>query len=128
MLNGLGIHSFDHLPVIAFAIDPARAAILTGKYSFRLLKAFGTGDYVADLKNARAPLQILVGAEDELFDAAMFEPTVHAVRPDVPVTIIAGVDHIGMITDPRAVPAITAALRAALLIRKMRQDCGFPFR
>ena len=28
VLSGLGIHAFDHLPVIAFAIDPARASLL----------------------------------------------------------------------------------------------------
>ncbi len=111
VLSGLGIHAFDGLPVIAFAIDPARANLLAGTYSFRLLKAFGTGDYAADLRNAHAPLQVLVGGKDELFKAELFAPTVHAVRPDVPVRIVAGVDHIGMITDPRAVPAIAAALR-----------------
>ena len=47
-----------------------------------------------------------------LFKAEMFAPTVHAIRPGVPVSMVAGVDHIGMITDPRAVPAIAAALRA----------------
>ncbi len=112
VLSGLGIHAFDSRPVIAFAIDPARASLLAGTYSFRLLNAFGTSDYAADLKNARAPLQVLAGGKDELFKAEMFAPTVHAIRPGIPVSIVAGVDHIGMITDPRAVPAIAAALRA----------------
>lgn len=111
VLNGFGIHAFDGLPVIAFAIDPARASMLAGTYSFRLLKAFGTSDYAADLKNARAPLEVLVGAKDELFGAELFAPTVHAIRPDVPVSVIAGVNHIEMSTDPRAIPAIAAALK-----------------
>ncbi len=112
ILNRFGIHALDHLPVIAFAIDPARAPLLAGTYSFRLLKEFGTRNYAAGLRRARVPLQILVGAEDDLFDAGKFEPTVHAVRPDIPVTVIPGVNHIGMIADPRAVPAVAAALKA----------------
>ena len=112
VLNGFGIHAFDNLPVIAFAINPARASILAGTYSFRLLNAFGTSDYAADLKNARAPLQILAGARDELFKPEMFAPTAHAIRPGIPVAVLAGIDHIGMTTDPRAVPAIAAALQA----------------
>ncbi len=111
VLNGFGIHAFDSLPTINFAIDPAMANLLAGTYSFRLLKGFGTGDYAADLKNARAPLQILAGAKDELFDAELFAPTVHAIRPDVPVAVIDGIGHIGMTTDPRAFPLIAAALR-----------------
>lgn len=111
LLDSLGIHGFEGLRVLAFAIDPAQAKLLTGSWSFRLMRAFGTSDYAADLKNARAPVQVLAGARDELFDAELFAPTVHAIRPDVPVTVIPDLNHIGMITDARAVPAIAAALR-----------------
>ena len=41
LLNRLGIHAFDHLPALAFGIPPARADLLTGVYSFRLMRAFG---------------------------------------------------------------------------------------
>jgi alpha-beta hydrolase superfamily lysophospholipase len=114
-LNRLRIHAFDHLPVLSFAINPDRASILTASYSFRLMRAFSTADYAADLKNAAVPLQVLAGEKDELFDAARFAPAVHAVRPDVPVTIVPGLSHIEMTTDPRAIPAIAAALRGRAL-------------
>ena len=39
-----------------------------------------------------------------------FAPTVHAVRPEVPVTVVAEVNHIGLTTDARALPAIVAAI------------------
>jgi alpha-beta hydrolase superfamily lysophospholipase len=110
-LNRLGIHAFDDLPVLAFAINPDRASVLTATYSFRLMRAFGTGDYVADFKNAAVPMLVLVGEKDELFDAGRFAPAVHAIRPDVPVTVVPDVNHIEMTTDPRAIPAIAAALR-----------------
>jgi hypothetical protein len=42
ILNRTGIHAFDYLPVIAFAIPAECAEILTGQYSFRLLRAFYT--------------------------------------------------------------------------------------
>ena len=112
-LNKLGIHSYDYLTTLAFAIDPAQAKFLTGTYSFRLMQAFGTADYAADLKNARPAVGVLVGSADELFAADRFGPTIHAVRPDIPVTIVPGVNHVGLTTDPQAVPSIVAALRGA---------------
>lgn len=113
LLNKLGIHAFDHLPVLAFGIPPARADLLTGAYSFRLMRAFGALDYAADLKNAASPLAILAGEKDELFFSDKYEPAVKAIRADVPVTVIPGLNHIDIITDPRAVPAIAAAVRGA---------------
>lgn len=111
LLNQLRIHAFDHWPVLAFGIPPGRADLLTGLYSFGLMRAFGTLDYAADLKNAASPLAVLVGEEDELFFADKFEPTVKAIRADIAVTIIPGLNHVDMITDPRAGPAIIAAVR-----------------
>jgi alpha-beta hydrolase superfamily lysophospholipase len=113
LLNKLGIHAFDHLPALAFGIPPARADLLTGTYSFRLMRAFGTLDYAADLKNAASPLAIVAGEEDELFFSDKFEPAVKAIRADVPVTVIPGLNHIDIIADPRAAPAIAAAVRGA---------------
>jgi len=113
LLDRLGIHAFEHLPVLAFAIDPARADLLTGRYSFLLMRAFGTTDYAADLRKASSPIVVLVGEKDELFDAQLFAPTIAAVRPDVAVAVVPALNHIEMTTDPRAVPAIVAAMRGA---------------
>lgn len=111
ILERLGIHAFEFLPSLAFAIPPGNPVGQTGVYSFRLMQAFGTRDYAADLKNAPGPIAVIVGAKDQLFSAEMFEPTIHAVRPDAPVTVLPDLDHIGVSTDPRAVPAILAAVR-----------------
>jgi alpha-beta hydrolase superfamily lysophospholipase len=110
-LDRIGIHRFDYLPALAFAIAPGNPADLTGVYSFRLMRAFATWDYAGDLRAAPAPIAVLVGEKDELFAADLFAPTIHAVRPDVPVTVVPGLGHIEMTTDPRAVPAIVAAVR-----------------
>jgi alpha-beta hydrolase superfamily lysophospholipase len=111
ILGRLGIHTFDGLPVLAFAIEAGNPAGLTGVYSYRLLRAFATADYAADLKNARCPLAVIVGGNDQLFIADRFAPTIHAVRPDVPVTLIPGLTHVEVSIDPRAMPAIVAAVR-----------------
>jgi pimeloyl-ACP methyl ester carboxylesterase len=111
ILGKFGIHAFDHLPTLAFAIAPGNPGGLTGIYSFLLMQAFGTSDYAADLRNAGSPVTVLVGAKDELFLADQFAPTVHAIRPEVPVVVVPELGHIQMTTDPRAVPAIVAAIR-----------------
>jgi non-heme chloroperoxidase len=111
ILDRLGIHAFEHLPVVAFAVLPEQAKFLSPTYSFVLVRAFGTEDYVADLRNAKVPLAVLVGGNDELFDAKAFAATVDAIRPDTPVVVVPGLDHVGLVLDPGAVPAIAAALR-----------------
>jgi alpha-beta hydrolase superfamily lysophospholipase len=110
ILGRLGIHAFDNLTTLAFAIAPENAERLTGAYSFRLMKGFGTLDYAADLRNAQCPVSVLVGGADELFLADRFEPAIHAVRPDVPITIVPDLGHIPMIIDTRSLSAIAAAV------------------
>jgi alpha-beta hydrolase superfamily lysophospholipase len=111
VLDRLGIHAFDYLPVAAFAIPPERADITTSSYSFRLLRAFTTADYAADLKAVPSRIAVLVGEKDELFNAELFAPTVQAVRADAKVTVVPGINHIELTTDPSAVPAIVASVR-----------------
>jgi non-heme chloroperoxidase len=111
VLNGVGIHAFDHLTTLLLAIDPARTDILVGHYSWLLMRAFATRDYAADLRNAQTPLAVVVGEKDELFYADQFAPTVHAIRPEIPVSIVPELSHTGLTVDPRAGPAILAAVR-----------------
>ena len=75
------------------------------------MRAFYTADYFADLKMAPMPIHVLVGEKDELFSAERFEPIVHAARPDAKVAVVPALNHIQMTTDPRAVPALVAAIR-----------------
>ena len=111
LLERAGIHAFEHLPVVAFAVLPEQAKFLTPTYSFLLQRDFGTNDYAADLRTASVPLAVVVGEKDELFDPGRFAPTIEAIRPNTPVTIVPGLNHIGMTLDPSAVPALVAALR-----------------
>ena len=61
MLNRLGIHSFNGLPIVAFATSPT-APNLTSVYSFRLAVDFGAPrDYLAALGRSTKPAALLVG-------------------------------------------------------------------
>ncbi len=111
VLDRGNVHAFDHLTTLLLAIDPARTDILVGHYSFLLMRAFGTNDYAADLRDAHNPLAVVAGEKDELFYADKFAPTMDAVRPGIPVTIVPGLSHTALTTDPSAVPAILAAVR-----------------
>jgi non-heme chloroperoxidase len=111
VLDRVGIHAFDHLTTLLLAIDPARSDILVGHYSWLLMRAFGTHDYAADLRSAQTPLAVVVGEKDELFYADKFAPTIDAVRPGVPVTIVPALSHTALTVDASAVPAILAAVR-----------------
>jgi pimeloyl-ACP methyl ester carboxylesterase len=113
ILERFGIHAFGSLPALAFAIPPGNPVGQTGVYSFRLMQAFGTRDYAADLRKAPHPIAVIVGAKDQLFRADMFESTIHTVRPDVSVTVLPDLDHIEVSTHPRAIPAIVGAIRGA---------------
>jgi len=113
LLDRIGVHAFDHLTTLLLAIDPARSDILVGHYSWLLMRAFGTRDYAADVRNAQTPLAVVVGEKDELFYADKFAPTLNAIKPGIPVTIVPGLSHTALTTDPSAVPAILAAVRGA---------------
>lgn len=111
ILDRLGIRAFEDLPVLAFAIAPGNPGDLTPVYSYRLMTAFGTTDYAADLRNAHPRLIVLVGEKDELFYADRFAATVNAIRPDAQVKVLPELNHIEMTTDPRATTAIVAAIK-----------------
>lgn len=114
ILNQLGIDRFNGLPVVAFATTP-EAPNLTGLYSFRLALDFGAPrDYLAALGRSRKPAALLVGSDDELFYADRFEPLIAPVRPDLRITIVPGVDHIGLTVTPLGISSV----------RKSFLDCG----
>jgi non-heme chloroperoxidase len=106
LLNRLGIRWFDGLPIVAFATSP-RAPDLTSVYSFRLAVDFGAPrDYLAALSRSTKPAALLVGGSDELFYPEQFAPLFKSARPDLPITIVPGVGHIGMTVSPEGIAAV----------------------
>jgi alpha-beta hydrolase superfamily lysophospholipase len=107
LLNALGITALNHLSVTRFALDDAAKKFLTPGYSFALGTNFGPhNDYAQDIRNAKGSLQILVGADDELFDAQRFASVFADAGKSVPVTIVPGVNHMGITLDTRAHQAV----------------------
>lgn len=109
ILNVLGIHAFDGLPVIAFAVDPDNADA-TPRYSHRLLASMNPKDYRALLERVPCPITLLAGSRDEVFTSASYAPAVHAVRPQADVRLVEGVGHVGMTLEPKALEAIVRAV------------------
>lgn len=111
MLNALRITVFNHLPTIAYALSPEAAAKLTPRYSYNLMQNFRPhADYKADIRSARQPFEVLVGAQDEAFHGEAFAGVFAEAGRVVPVTIVPGVGHIGLTLDPAAISAIVGAV------------------
>jgi alpha-beta hydrolase superfamily lysophospholipase len=110
-LRRLGILCCESLPTIAFAVAPNSRAILASTYSYRLMRNFGTTqDFRADLAAAGKPVALFGGAADELMSPDKYS---EAVGPHVPVRLIDGVNHMGIVSDPAAVAAIADDLAKA---------------
>jgi non-heme chloroperoxidase len=106
LLNRFGIRWFNGLPIVAFATSP-HAPNLTSTYSFRLAVDFGAPrDYQAVLSRSTKPAALLVGGSDELFYPEQFAPLFKSARPDLPITIVPGVGHIGMTVSPEGIAAV----------------------
>ncbi len=107
-LRAIGITCCDALPVLAFAVPPNSAKNSVGTYSDRLMRNFAVRDYDfrRDLSAARKPVTIISGADDELMLADQYAPAVHAVAPAVDVRLIDGVNHMGIVSAPRAISII----------------------
>ncbi len=105
-LRKLGIDCCEALPTLAFAVPPNSEDRLVPAYSDRLMRNFATRGYRTDLAAATRPLTIFSGAADELMRADKYADAVHAVAPSVDVKLIDGVNHIGIVSAPRAVSII----------------------
>lgn len=105
ILRRLGVVCCEALPTIAFAVPPNTSAILASTYSYRLMRNFGSStNYRDDLAAAGRPVVLFGGAADELMQPGKY---VEAVGPRVPVRLIEGVNHMGIVSDPAAVSAIS---------------------
>ena len=104
VLHRLGILCCESLPTIAFAVAPNSSAILASTYSYRLMRNFGSSrDYREDLSAAARPVALFAGAADELMFPDKYR---EAVGPRASVTLVDGVNHMGIVSDPAAVSAI----------------------
>jgi pimeloyl-ACP methyl ester carboxylesterase len=61
------------------------------------------------LARSTKPVAVLVGGADELMYAERYAPLLQAARPGLPVTIVPGVGHVGMIVAPAGIAALREA-------------------
>jgi alpha-beta hydrolase superfamily lysophospholipase len=111
ILRRCGVTWFQHLPTVAFAVMDHAPVRLAPSYSFVMQNNFAAPNHdLIRLGRVSAPLSLLVGDQDEIFYAERFAPLIEAHRPGTPVTLVSGVNHMGMITRPEALAAVVAAL------------------
>jgi alpha-beta hydrolase superfamily lysophospholipase len=107
VLRAVGISCCEALPVLALAVPPNSGKTLVGTYTDRLMRNFAASrDYRRDLAAATRPITIISGADDELMLADKYAPAVHAVAPAVDVKLIDGVNHMGIVSAPKAISII----------------------
>lgn len=111
ILQRLGIHWFEGLPVMAFAIDPAAGHILTATYSYRLFSNFRPhDDFRGDITRYSVPLKVLAGSDDEVFVASKYAEALSNPLHPVPIELIDGVNHMGLVTQPQALAHIVVSV------------------
>jgi len=105
MLNKIGIHWFDGLDAIVFAIPPGNEN-LTGVYSFRLAMNLNSSGYFGALERTKKPMALIAGANDDQFYADRYAPTLQPAKPDLTVELVPGLDHVDMLVKPAALAAL----------------------
>jgi pimeloyl-ACP methyl ester carboxylesterase len=112
LLGSAGKKWLGHLPVIAFGIDPKTAQYQTTNYSYRLWSNFSLHyDYKADMKNAKKPIAVLVGKDDELMYPQEYLPLFAKHQPHAEIAIVPGVGHITLISDNAGIAVVTQQIK-----------------
>jgi alpha-beta hydrolase superfamily lysophospholipase len=107
MLRRIGIDCCNALPVVAFAVPPNSEKILVPAYTERLTRNFANHpDFRSDLAAATRPVTIISGADDELMVADKYAEAVRGTTPAVDVKLVDGVNHMGIVSAPKAVSVI----------------------
>ena len=109
ILARFGIDWPQSLPVLAFATGPGAKKFVTDQYTFRLMTSYAApDDWESAFRRAKAPIDVISGGDDELMDAEAFRRVLTPLG--VRVTLIPGVDHMGLCWQPEAIKAVVAAL------------------
>jgi alpha-beta hydrolase superfamily lysophospholipase len=107
VLRAMGITCCDALPVLALAVPPNSEKTLVGTYTDRLMRNFAVhGDFRRDLAAATRPVTIFSGADDELMLPEKYAEAVRGVKVAVDVRLLDGINHMGIVSAPKAVSLI----------------------
>jgi alpha-beta hydrolase superfamily lysophospholipase len=106
MLNNLGIHWLDYLPVISFNMpEEARDGTETLAYSHRLNTAYAPRNYKKDLAHITQPFLVVAGSADDAFIGEQFEPVISRYT-EVEVILIPDATHFGVVVGPEIRPIV----------------------
>jgi alpha-beta hydrolase superfamily lysophospholipase len=115
LLNAVGIHGFDGLPIVAFN-KPAKFwdGTETLAYSYRLNVSYHPRyDFAADIAALGGNTLVLVGANDQAIDPEALRAAFAKSDAAALVAILPDVDHFGVFTDKVALAKIVDWLKSA---------------
>lgn len=92
MLNSVGNHEYDSLNVLFFNL-PENSPVT--KYTHRSNMSNAPADYRDGLRAVNKPLLIIVGTEDEVMEAAKFQPAMEQYS-EGELLIVEGATHNGI--------------------------------
>ena len=112
LLDAVGLPWFQGLPIVRFATEAKPSDSRTPVYSYRLQTGMQLGrDWRARIASIDRPMVVVAGAEDALFVADQFAPLLASLNPAIEVSVIPGIGHLDMTTDPRGTEAVTRLWR-----------------
>jgi alpha-beta hydrolase superfamily lysophospholipase len=104
LLNLVGVHSFDTLPILYFNQPRAPAY---GLAALQSMQPNAPRDYRCALRAIKVPLLVVVGSKDEAFNASAY-PDVLRVNGHADSTkIIDGSTHNRVLSDPRTITIVS---------------------
>ena len=110
LLANFGIDWGQSLPSLAFAVAPEARNSNTAYYSYRLMTNYTSPpDWRAPFLAARGKMVIIAGEDDQLMNAAAYRTALEPLGASV--TVLPGVDHMGVVHKPAALDAIVAAAK-----------------
>ncbi len=113
LLNALGIHGLNALPIIEFSKPVAfRDGTETLTYSYRLNTSYHPRySYKRDIKAMDDKVLVLIGEQDEAVDGAELEKIISGQLPASNVKILPGVNHFGVYTATASIDEISRFLK-----------------
>lgn len=111
MLNGIGVTTFNHLPVVALATSQEDSETVVEAYTYRALASVNPDDWQADITKIGDRLTVMVGDLDELHAAPAYAEALKTA-PTANLITLPGVDHMGLTLKPAAIEQVVATLEA----------------
>ncbi|MGB5749731.1 MAG: alpha/beta fold hydrolase [Desulfobacterales bacterium] len=112
MLNNLGIHLFDYLPVIEFNMPKeARDGTETLIYSHRLNTAYAPRNFKKDLAAIQQPILVVAGTADDAYLADQFEPAISKYTV-AKFKLLPNKTHMGLVVGPEIRPVVKEWLKS----------------